>query len=96
MNININNEQTKYKELEYKENFWSGKRTITYENGIKEEWAPGDIGTYKDFKNATMDITEYIIIEKKDNINGIKIVPFERADLTNEGNELGELNINFN
>ena len=76
--------------------FFETKRTITYENGIKEEWAPGDIGTYKDFKNATMDITEYIIIEKKDNINGIKIIPFERADLTNGGNELGELNINFN
>lgn len=76
--------------------FFETKRTITYEDGTKEEWAPGDIGTYKDFKNATMDITEYIIIEKKDNINGIKITPFERNDSTNVGNELGELNINFN
>ena len=41
------------------------QRTITYSNGTTEEWAPGDIGTYKDFYGATMNLTEYIIIEKK-------------------------------
>ncbi len=71
------------------------KRTITYENGKTEEWAPGDIGTYKDFKNATMQLTEYIIIEKKDNMNGIKIVPSERNDTTEGSNILGEMNISF-
>ena len=71
------------------------KRTITYENGKTEEWAPGDIGTYKDFKNATMNITEYIIIEKKDNMSGIKIVPSERNDTKGQSNILGEMNINF-
>ena len=54
------------------------QRTITYSNGTTEEWAPGDIGTYKDFYGATMNLTEYIIIEKKDNIQGIKIVPTVR------------------
>ena len=71
------------------------KRTITYGNGKTEEWAPGDIGTYKDFKNATMNITEYIIIEKKDNMSGIKIVPSERNDTKGQSNILGEMNINF-
>lgn len=61
------------------------QRTITYSNGITEEWAPGDIGTYKDFYGATMYLTEYIIIEKKDNIQGIKIVPTVREpDFSNE------------
>ena len=54
------------------------QRTITYSNGTTEEWAPGDIGAYKDFYGATMNLTEYIIIEKKDNIQGIKIVPTVR------------------
>src|SRR5699024_6980099 len=35
------------------------KRTITYEDGKTEEWATGDIGTAKDFKGATMYLTEY-------------------------------------
>ena len=61
------------------------QRTITYSNGITEEWAPGDIGAYKDFYGATMNLTEYIIIEKKDNIQGIKIVPTVREpDFSNE------------
>ena len=61
------------------------QRTITYSNGTTEEWAPGDIGTYKDFYGATMNLTEYIIIEKKDNIQGIKIVPTVREpDFSNE------------
>lgn len=72
------------------------KRMITYKDGKTEEWAPGDIGTYKDFNNATMDLTEYIIIEKKDNINGIKIMASERTDETKENSTLGELDINFN
>ena len=72
------------------------KRTITYKDGKTEEWAPGDIGTYKDFNNATMYLTEYIIIEKKDNISGIKIMPSEKNDATKENNVLGELDINFN
>lgn len=40
------------------------KRTITYEDGTVEEWEQGDIGTSKNFENANMELTEYIIIEK--------------------------------
>lgn len=49
------------------------KRTITYQNGKVEEWARGDIGTYKSFYNAKMELTEYIIIEKKENMKNITI-----------------------
>ncbi len=70
------------------------QRTITYSNGTTEEWAPGDIGTYKDFYGATMNLTEYIIIEKKDNIQGIKIVPTVREpDFSSERYE--EKNVNL-
>ncbi len=51
------------------------RRIITYDNGTSEEWSPGDIGTYKSFYNGKMNLTEYIIIEKKDNIKGITIQP---------------------
>lgn len=74
------------------------KRVITYENGKTEEWATGDIGTFKDFENATMYLTEYIIIEKKENVNSIKIVPVERniTDNGEEENILGEMQIDIN
>ena len=48
---------------------------ITYSNGKSEEWGIGEIGTYKNFENAKMELIEYIIIEKKDGINSIGIVP---------------------
>lgn len=54
------------------------KRTINYANGKTEEWSPGDIGTYKDFYNATMELEEYIIIEKGEDINSISIIPSVR------------------
>ena len=74
------------------------KRTITYQNGKTEEWATGDIGTFKDFKNATMYLTEYVIIEKKENIDSIKIVPVERKIIDNEEekNTLGEMQVDIN
>lgn len=77
------------------------KRTITYANGKVEEWSPGDIGTYKSFYNAKMELIEYIIIEKKENANGIKIVPTVRElNFTDEGTteetiELETLNIDL-
>lgn len=77
------------------------KRTITYSNGKVEEWAPGDIGTYKSFYNAKMELIEYIIIEKKDNVNGIKIVPtvrklnFTNEDTTEETIELNAFEIDL-
>ena len=50
------------------------KRTITYANGEVEEWSPGDIETYKSFYNAKMDLVEYLIIEKKEDMSSINIV----------------------
>ena len=72
------------------------KRSITYQDGKTEEWATGDIGTAKNFKGATMYLTEYVIIEKKENLDSIKIVPVERK-VTPYGEEektiLGEMNV---
>lgn len=74
------------------------KRVITYENGKTEEWATGDIGTFKDFENATMYLTEYIIIEKKEDVDSIKIVPVEKniTDNGEEENTLGEMQVDIN
>ena len=74
------------------------KRIITYENGKIEEWGTGDIGTFKDFYNATLNLTEYIIIEKHDNMQNIKIVPVEKETLVTEEkrNELQAMEININ
>lgn len=77
------------------------KRTITYANGKVEEWSPGDIGTYKSFYNAEMDLIEYVIIEKKENVDSIKIVPtvreliFSDSDSTEKEVELNALEVNF-
>lgn len=51
------------------------KRTVTYEDGKVEHWGRGDIGTCDSFYNATMELEEIIIIEKKTGINSLKIVP---------------------
>lgn len=68
------------------------KRTITYQNGKVEEWARGDIGTYKDFYNAKMETIEYLIIEKKENISDILIKLIEtQADFENGGEKDVEL-----
>lgn len=69
MNININNEQTKYKELEYKENFWNGKRTITYD-GTTLTKIKRNLYEYKDG-----DITEQFEI-KGNQLIGITIKMF--------------------
>ena len=71
------------------------KRQITYSNGKTEEWSTGDIGTYKDFENATMELTEYIIIEKNEDTESLKIEPFERIDGKEEQTELDEFNIDL-
>ena len=64
-------------------------RSIKYEDGRIEEWARGDIGTYKYFKNATLELIDYMIIEKKD-IESLKIVP--TVEEFNNGNrEMKEL-----
>ena len=48
---------------------------ITYANGKSEEWGIGEIGTYINFKNAKMELTEYMIVEKKQGIDCITIIP---------------------
>lgn len=51
------------------------KRTVQYSNGKTEEWGTGDIGTWKDFENATMYLEEYIVFETNDTTNKIIIEP---------------------
>ena len=58
---------------------------IIYANDKSEEWDIGDIGTYKNFKNATMELMEYFIIEKKDGCSNIKIKAEEIIDKTIDG-----------
>lgn len=51
------------------------QRTLIYADGTIQNWEVGDIGGY--FRNrATMILTEYIIIEKKESIESLKIVPY--------------------
>ena len=47
MQITINNEQTKNKELYYEENFWTGKKTIKY-NGVILTKIKRNLYEYKD------------------------------------------------
>lgn len=76
--INYNVSDDKGNKL-LKYNFES-KRTITYSNGKVEEWSPGDIGTYKTFSGATMNLVEYIIIEKANDVKQINITPVVDGD----------------
>ena len=48
---------------------------ITYEDGTQEEWGAYDNGATYDFENATIEITEYIVIEKADALKVLKIIP---------------------
>ena len=61
------------------------RRTITYEDGRIEEWGRGDIGTCDSFYNATMELEEIIIIEKKSGINKLKIVPTVQEIIWKDG-----------
>lgn len=73
------------------------KRKITYSDGKVEEWEPGDIGTSKNFNNAKMELTEYIIVEKDEENSKIEI---EAKELLNNAdqkkyNTLGKFEINL-
>lgn len=77
------------------------KRTITYSNGKKEEWSPGDIGTYKNFSNANLETIEYLIIEQRNDVSNLKIISDVEEIVMNEGStfnwkNIGEYNITFN
>lgn len=75
------------------------KRKITYSNGKTEEWATGDIGTYKNFTGAKMETINYLIIENKENINKLNIIAqSENYIRNNDGittnwEKIGEYNI---
>ncbi len=77
------------------------KRTITYSNGKQENWAIGDIGTYKDFNNAKLETIEYLIIEQRDDIASLKIIPkveeitFNETGTLFNWKEIGEYNIDI-
>lgn len=66
------------------------KRSIRYQNGKYEEWGKGDIGTYKNFKNATMNLEEIIIVEKNENIKKLKIAPTVRKMNYNSNGDFEE------
>lgn len=76
------------------------KRTVTYSDGTVEEWEQGDIGTSKNFKNAKMELTEYIIVEKDKESSSIRIEASEQSGKKafgsfriNLGNELVSTNV---
>lgn len=73
------------------------KRTVTYADGRVEEWEQGDIGTSKEFDNGKMELTEYVIIEKKEDSPNIKIKLKERIETENvrEYIPIGNFNINL-
>lgn len=74
---------------ELNSNSFEAQRKITYSDGSIEEWASGDIGNDKEFKNATLELTDYIVIEKIKDNNMIAIKPIiEKYNKTIELNEI--------
>lgn len=71
------------------------RRTITYADGTVEEWSRGDIGTYKSFYNATMNLEEIIIIEKKEDTNNIKIIPTMRENIFRADGNIDEQKVKY-
>lgn len=54
-------------------------RKLIYENGLIEEWPIGEIVESKNFNNANLQLTEYVVVENN-NTNFIKIVPILHQD----------------
>lgn len=73
------------------------QRIINYEDGSKEEWKIGDIGTFYYFENAQMILKEYVIIENKTDIESITIIPTVRQpkDEVEETIELENITVNL-
>lgn len=59
------------------------KREVIYENGKKEEWAAGQIDTYKNFKNATMNLKDVIVVKTDANIKQLIIKPYRTLGSSN-------------
>lgn len=72
---------------------YEAKRKITYEDGTTEDWEQGDVGTSKNFKNAKMELTEYVIIEKNKENDTIKLTVKENSK---NQKELGKFYIELN
>lgn len=69
------------------------QRKITYSDGTIEEWAPGDIGSDKGFQNATLELTDYIVIEKLKETDFITIKPI--IEKYNNNIELNEISFSL-
>ena len=87
------NYECKANEEELQTYKYETKRKITYEDGTSEEWEQGDIGTSKDFKNAKMELTEYVIIEKDTENSKINL---KVKELSKDKKELGSFDIDLN
>lgn len=62
------------------------KRQVVYEDGRKEEWVPGDIGTSNNFEKAKMEIVEYVIVRKDEDNSKLNIKLSERLNKKEFGN----------
>ena len=72
--------------------YYETKRVITYEDGTSEEWEQKDVGTSKKFKNAKLELTEYVVIEKDKNASQLEVIVKDFK----KGNEFGIFTINLN
>ena len=74
------------------------KRLVTYSDGRQEEWATGDI-KYSNLNNGKMELTEYLIIEHRENISNFKIISqaeeisLNNAEYIHEWKDIGNYNI---
>ena len=69
------------------------ERVIEYSNGEIEEWEIGDIQSDKEFENAILKLTEYVVIEKNDT-EMLKILPIIQQ--TNKEINLDIINVKVN
>ena len=75
------------------------KKTLIYSNGKTEEWAPGDIKDLVQYRNATFELKQYIVVEKS-NTDKITIYPSfkaqEKGTYDEKCQELDKIEITIN
>lgn len=75
------------------------KKTLIYSNGKREEWAPGDIKDLVQYRNATFELKQYIVVEKS-NTDKITIYPSfkvqEKGTYDEKCQELDKIEITIN
>ena len=78
---------------EYFEIKWKG----IYSDGIEEEWIPGNINPSRhNFKNVSLEITNYILIEKQKESSKLKIIFQEGNGIKNiEYTDIGSFEIDL-